>query len=397
MSTVVDYKKFAVLYVDDEEQALKYFAKGFAKDFRILTATSVDQAIAILEDKSSAVGVLLTDQRMPAKTGVDLLARARSQWPQIVRLLITAYSDMESAIKAVNLGSIHQYITKPPNLPELKKILSEAMESYVQQQEKAVLLREKSDALHRLVVADRVRGLATMADGIAHHVRNSLTAMKCFLEDAADNPSTNSELLALAKAEQERLLEIVQKVGESVIRPDEEFGDEIELTNLLAQAVDAAKSELGNRKAAIGSIDASVKLKVNLELALRTFRTLLKYAGRLSAENSVLAISAEVIAEEGQVEIQIVSPGEAWSQSDINSMFTPFAFPSNDPSDLGLEMVMAFFIAQHHGGDIMVRGAASPGGGFIVRLAIDPASCSRSRVLEEHLLESLSAVRCVTC
>jgi len=395
MSNDVDYKKFAVLYVDDEEQALKYFAKGFAKDFRILTATSVDQAIAILEDKSSAVGVLMTDQRMPAKTGVDLLSHARKQWPQIVRLLITAYSDMDSAIKAVNLGSIHQYITKPPNLPELKKILAEAMESYIQQQEKTALLREKSNALHRLVVADRVRGLATMADGIAHHVRNSLTAMKCFLEDAADNPNTNSELLALARAEQERLLEIVQKVGDSVIRPSEEFGDEIELSALLGQAVEAAKSELGNRTLAVGSINAPGKLKVNLELATRMFRTLLKYAGRLSTENSALAISADVNSEYEQVEIQITSPDGAWSQADINSMFTPFAFPSNDPSDLGLEMVMAFFIAQHHGGDIMVRGAASPGGGFVVRLALDPASCPRSRIVEEHLLESLSAVRCV--
>ena len=395
MNNAADYKKFAVLYVDDEEQALKYFAKGFAKDFRILTATSVDQAIAILEDKSSNVGVLLTDQRMPAKTGVDLLAHARKQWPQIVRLLITAYSDMDSAIKAVNLGSIHQYITKPPNLPELKKILAEALESFVQQQEKTALLREKSDALHRLVVADRVRGLATMADGIAHHVRNSLTAMKCFLEDAADNPNTNSELLALARAEQERLLEIVQKVGDSVIRPSEEFGDEIELTNLLTQTVDAAKAELGNHSASISSVNATAQLKVNLELATRMLRTLLKYAGRLSTENSALAISADVITEDGQVEIQITSPGEAWSQADINSMFTPFAFPSNDPSDLGLEMVMAFFIAQHHGGDIMVRGAASPGGGFVVRLALDPASCPRSRIVEEHLLESLSAVRCV--
>jgi len=395
MSNEVDYKKFAILYVDDEEQALKYFAKGFAKDFRILTATSVDQAIAILEDKPSNVGVLLTDQRMPAKTGVDLLAHARKHWPQIVRLLITAYSDMDSAIKAVNLGSIHQYITKPPNLPELKKILAEAMESYIQQQEKTALLREKSDALHRLVVADRVRGLATMADGIAHHVRNSLTAMKCFLEDAADNPNTNSELLALARAEQERLLEIVQKVGDSVIRPSEEFGDEMELTNLLTQTVDAAKAELGNHSASISSVNATAQLKVNLELATRMLRTLLKYAGRLSTENSALAISADVITEDGQVEIQITSPGEAWSQADINSMFTPFAFPSNDPSDLGLEMVMAFFIAQHHGGDIMVRGAASPGGGFVVRLALDPASCPRSRIVEEHLLESLSAVRCV--
>ncbi|HEX5245413.1 MAG TPA: hypothetical protein VFW23_19285, partial [Tepidisphaeraceae bacterium] len=259
------------------------------------------------------------------------------------------------------------------------------------------LLQEKSDALHRLVVADRVRGLATMADGIAHHVRNSLTAMKCFLEDAADNPSTNSELLALARAEQERLLEIVQKVGESVIRPSEEFGDEIELKELLTQAVDAAKDGLGNRKAAIGSAGAPAKLKVNLELALRMFRTLLKYAGRISSGDGALAISAELIAEEGQAEIQITSPGQTWSQADINSMFTPFAFPSNDPSDLGLEMVMAFFIAQHHGGDVMVRGAASFDGGFVVRLALNPACCPRSRILEEHLLESLSAVRCVAC
>ena len=100
-------KKFSVLFVDDEEKALKYFSRLYSEDFDILTAASVAAAKEVLSEKADSIGVLITDQRMPEAKGVDLLNYAREQHPQIVRLLTTAYSDLNDAIEAVNKRGNH--------------------------------------------------------------------------------------------------------------------------------------------------------------------------------------------------------------------------------------------------------------------------------------------------
>src|ERR1700722_2201945 len=126
MANGYDYKKFALLYVDDEEQSLKYFHKSYDKDFRVLTAPGVAEARAILDREGDSVGVVMTDQRMPGKTGVDLLGHLREVRPGIVRILTTAYSDIESAIDAVNSGAIYKYVVKPWNLRDLRGTLLRA-------------------------------------------------------------------------------------------------------------------------------------------------------------------------------------------------------------------------------------------------------------------------------
>jgi len=71
MATGYDYKKYAILYVDDEEISLKYFSKAFSEDFRVLTASNVEEALTILDHNGVHIGIVITDQRMPGKTGVE--------------------------------------------------------------------------------------------------------------------------------------------------------------------------------------------------------------------------------------------------------------------------------------------------------------------------------------
>src|SRR5438477_11298914 len=105
MQNLYDYKKFAVLYVDDEEKSLKYFTKAFSDQFTVLTAATARGGLAILEEKQDAIGILMTDQRMAGEKGVWLLEKAHQLRPRIIRILVTAYSDVEAAIAAVNQGS----------------------------------------------------------------------------------------------------------------------------------------------------------------------------------------------------------------------------------------------------------------------------------------------------
>jgi len=108
------------LYVDDEEKSLKYFTRAFEDQFCIFTASNAQDGLRILEEHRDDIGVLMTDQRMPGEKGVWLLEKARHLRPRIIRILVTAYSDMEAAIAAVNTGAIYRYISKPWDPPQWK-------------------------------------------------------------------------------------------------------------------------------------------------------------------------------------------------------------------------------------------------------------------------------------
>lgn len=189
-----DLKTYAVLYVDDEQQAGKYFRKGLEADFRVLTAVNVSEAMAILEREGSTIGVVITDQRMPGQAGVDLLAKVRERWPAIVRILITAFSDLDSAVAAVNVGSVFKYITKPANFLLLRQTLTEALTLHRQTIERdalAATLRaleeqrratqaaeaQREQLQERLLSASREAGRAEVATGILHNVGNVLNSV----------------------------------------------------------------------------------------------------------------------------------------------------------------------------------------------------------------------------
>ena len=189
-----DPASHAVLYVDDEETALKYFARGLGKDFRVLTAPGVAQAMAQLEQHAGTIGVVITDQRMPGKSGVSLLTEVRQRWPAIVRILITAYTDMESAVAAVNAGAVYKYVNKPADFPQLRQILGEALTVYretlhrdalaetvraLEEQRRATEAAEaqREQLQQRLIAASREAGRAEVATGILHNVGNVLNSM----------------------------------------------------------------------------------------------------------------------------------------------------------------------------------------------------------------------------
>src|SRR6266849_487833 len=181
MQNLYDYKKFTVLYVDDEEKSLKYFARAFADQFRILTAPSAQEGLKLLEEHKDEIGLLMTDQRMPGEKGVWLLEKARQLRPHIIRILATAYSDMEAAIAAVNSGAIYKYVGKPWDPPQLEATLKRGLEFFIVQRERDELLTQKFSVLHNMMIADRMMSLGLLAAGMSHHIRNSLVAVKTFL------------------------------------------------------------------------------------------------------------------------------------------------------------------------------------------------------------------------
>lgn len=118
-------KKFTVLYVDDEQDNLLAFRSVFRRYFNVFTASGGSEALDLLKDQ--AVHLVLSDQRMPHMTGIELLDCVNTQYPSIVKMIVTGYSEMEPILTAVEQGRVAQYITKPWKVEELKSILENAL------------------------------------------------------------------------------------------------------------------------------------------------------------------------------------------------------------------------------------------------------------------------------
>ncbi len=157
-----------VLYVDDDKANLVVLRATCADDFDVVTALGGKEALEILKERE--VAVLLADQRMPGMTGVELFEVAQELYPDTVRILITAYSDLSDAINAINRGKIRRYIRKPWEPDELKAVLREGIESF--QTRRKIMELET-----RLIETERTYALGVVAAGVAHELRNPLAAM----------------------------------------------------------------------------------------------------------------------------------------------------------------------------------------------------------------------------
>ena len=132
-----------ILYVDDEAMALKYFERLVSPLAPVVTAASVAEGKAVLDQRRGEIAVLVSDQRMPGAHGNELLRYAREHHPGVVRMLTTAYSELGEAIEAINSGEIYRYITKPWDLESLHADLRNALELALLRGERDGLLREK--------------------------------------------------------------------------------------------------------------------------------------------------------------------------------------------------------------------------------------------------------------
>lgn len=128
---------YTLLYVDDEQDNLLAFQAAFRRDYRVITAESASDALRILSQ--TQVHIVLSDQRMPTMTGVELLKRVLAEYPKVIRILVTAYSDFDSVIKSINESRIFYYLPKPWIKEDVKQMIHNALELYE--------LREKNQAL----------------------------------------------------------------------------------------------------------------------------------------------------------------------------------------------------------------------------------------------------------
>jgi len=129
-----------LLYVDDEVENLTIFKSLLKKEYNILVASSAAEAKQIIKEQT--VDLILTDQKMPDQTGLELLKELVPQYPDMVRIIITGYSQIETVIQAINDGKIFYFISKPWDLKHLRSIIEKGLESRNLKLQNAKLLEE---------------------------------------------------------------------------------------------------------------------------------------------------------------------------------------------------------------------------------------------------------------
>ncbi len=157
-----------ILYVDDEATNRIVFEQTFGKKFRVKAVDSGEKALAILA--TEPVSVLVTDQRMPTMSGRELLALAKVQSPDTVRIIVTAYSDLEPILSAVNEGLVVRYLIKPWDRAELEGILRWGLEAYD-------IGRQSGELQLRLVHSERLLTLGQVAAVVLHDLRQPVACL----------------------------------------------------------------------------------------------------------------------------------------------------------------------------------------------------------------------------
>jgi response regulator RpfG family c-di-GMP phosphodiesterase len=147
--------KHTLLIVDDEPDVCDSVHDLLRREFRVLKAHSGQEGYQVMQEEE--VHIIMTDQRMPLVTGVELLTKVKARNPQAVRMLFTGYADLESIIAAINQGHVYHFLKKPWQPEELleavrqasmeyERLMSEADQNEKLRQE-IEMLRNRVDAL----------------------------------------------------------------------------------------------------------------------------------------------------------------------------------------------------------------------------------------------------------
>jgi two-component system response regulator AtoC len=124
----LEFNRFPVLVVDDEQDNLDAFRFVFRKSFSLTYAQGGEQALALLDTLDPAV--IVSDQRMPRMSGLDLLRRAQARRPDASGVLLTAYTDLPVLLEAINSGAVYRYVQKPWDSKELTIVLRQSIERF---------------------------------------------------------------------------------------------------------------------------------------------------------------------------------------------------------------------------------------------------------------------------
>jgi len=381
--------KPCLLVVDDEPDLVQSVKDLLRFDFRVLGATRASEGFKILDREH--VQVVMSDQRMPEMTGVEFLSSLRDRQPDTVRLLFTAYSDLQAVTDAINQGNVYRYITKPFQPEELKAVLRQAVDHYNLQAERKQLMHELQETNARLEHANRELHQANelkraFIKVASHELRTPLTVV-CGLSELAASSGKAGPLQGWIDQIHHASQRLRQRVDQMVdLLQSENFSRTMtpqvtDLGDLIAGAAEEIRSFVGQRKQHL-LIDVPNDLgtlTIDPSKIHDSIVQILVNAVKFTPDDGTITLTARRNADE--VTIEVRDTGSGISAESVPRLFEAF-FTGFDVSHhrsgtfefnrrgLGLGLTVANAFVEMHGGTIDVQSAMGQGSTFTIRLPV---------------------------
>lgn len=417
-----------VLYVDDEQQNLVSFRAGFRKLYTVLTANNGQDALDLLEEHKEDVAVIISDQRMPKMTGVELFEQVRSLYPDIMRIVLTGYSDVQDIINAISKGEVYRYITKPWSRDELRVTIDNAIEAhnlkienkrlfsdlkiaYSQLEEDAKLLEKKvaertqtlEEQKQTLIIQkeeleksrrDLRRKQRTLQKQneelvaldseknhligiVAHDLKSPLNQVEGIIElikmDKDSLSEEHKEYLSMIQSSINKQQEMILQILDLNAIDSQETNmnlTELNLGELLSEVTD--RFTLSAQKKNIDIVQEIEKnetfVKADENFVTQIFQNLISNAIKFSPSNKKVYVSTQIL--EDNIRATVKDEGPGLSESDQKKLFGRFqklsARPTGGEHSTGLGLSIVKKLTENMGGKVWCESAANEGASFIV-------------------------------
>jgi signal transduction histidine kinase len=381
-------QRHTVLVVDDEIDVVASVKDLLRLDYKVLGATRAADGLAMLEREP--VHVVMTDQRMPETTGVELLAKVRDTHPDAMRLLFTGYADIRAVVDAINRGSVYRYITKPWDPDELMAIIREACDRYdlmAERKELMLALQSKNTELEaanaELKRADELKSAFIRV--ASHELRTPLTILVGMSDLAARQGGAVEPLAGWIKrihAAGLRLKYLIDQIVSMLTAQQFERKPDLrptDLGQLLRTAIDDVRpfAEVRRQELRLELPDQPGTINVDEQKIRDSVNHLLLNAIKFTPDAGSITVRARRADGDAFIEVSDTGMGieAAAMQHVFDRFFTEFDVSHHSSGHfefgkkglgLGLSVVKAF--VEMHGGTVKVTSEVGKGTTFTICL-----------------------------
>lgn len=319
--------KHTILCVDDEIDNVDALERLFRKKYNVLKAVSAAEGLAKLKAHTDGrVALIISDQRMPQKTGVEFLKESMEYVPEAIRILLTGYTDIESVIDAINSGEVYRYITKPWDPVDLTNTVDKAIERYDLSAELKIKNAELRKALDELKVLDEAKNKFMIL--INHELKTPLTVILSFIELLRETPLTPEQTKYLTRIVQgsEKLKKLVEDTLVFVSAEAGTLKVDRRKTDLVS-AIERVKKDLTKQLEAKEQglvIEGSGSAKTDSRHIQEIIYRLVENASRFGKANTDVQIQLEEFEATEEVKLTVRNSGKPISKKVIAGLNSAF-------------------------------------------------------------------------
>lgn len=135
-------EKHKILIIDDEVENLNLLRRTFIRDYTVFMSENASEALNFLDEKKGEISLIISDQRMSPMSGTEFFKVVEKKYPDIMKILLTAYTDVEALVDAINDGKVYKYVTKPWDPEEFKLTVKRALEVFELTKENKILFKD---------------------------------------------------------------------------------------------------------------------------------------------------------------------------------------------------------------------------------------------------------------